>query len=143
MKRLALPILALLLLTSCGQTKMAPTSDFATNPLVSGVAKATGLNFPKSAGGTGALLSLASTTLAPDDWKKVATAIPSTDALVTEGKTMGGITTPPTNLAGLSGAFKKIGISDNQVKTLVPAVCDGAEKIGGPEVGNLLRGALK
>ena len=143
MKRLALPILALMLLTSCGQTKMAPTSAFSTNPLVSSVASATGLDFPKAAGGTGALLGLAATALPAADWNKVATAIPNSDLLVNEGKKAGGMSTSPSNLAGLAPAFKKIGISDSQVQALVPAVCDGAEKIGGPEVGNLLRGALK
>ena len=143
MRRLALPFLALVLLTSCGQTKMAPTSVFSTNPLVSSVASATGLDFPKAAGGTGALLDLASTKMPAADWNKVATAIPSSDLIINEGKKMGGMSTPPSNLAGLAPAFKKMGISDSQAQALVPAVCDGAEKIGGPEVGNLLRGALK
>ena len=143
MKRLALSFLALLVLASCGQTKMAPTSAFSTNPLVSGVASATGLDFPKAAGGTGALLGLASAKLSAEDWNKVATAIPNSDLLVNEGKQAGGITTPPSNLAGLAPAFKKMGISDSQVQALVPAVCDQGEKVGGPEVGNLLRGVLK
>jgi len=143
MRRFALSFLALVLLTSCGQTKMAPTSVFSTNPLVSSVASATGLDFPKAAGGTGALLGLAEAKLSPADWSKVATAVPSSDLLLNEGKKMGGMSTPPSNLAGLAPAFKKMGISDSQAQALVPAVCDGAEKIGGPEVGNLLRGALK
>jgi hypothetical protein len=143
MKRLALSFLSLLMLASCGQTKMAPTSTFSTNPLVSGVASATGLDFPKAAGGTGALLVLAQAKLSAEDWNKVATAVPSSDLLLAEGKKMGGITTPPADLAGLSGAFKKMDISDSQVKSLVPAMCDQADKVGGPDVGNLLRGVLK
>jgi len=45
------------------------------------------------------------------------------------------------NLAGLSSAFSKLGISPDTAAKFVPTVTDFVSKMGGADVGNLLKGA--
>src|SRR5262245_22599990 len=144
MKRIALGLaLTTLLSTGCAKnTAMSSAASLATNPLVTSLTSGLGLNATQAMGGAGALLGLASENLAKADWTKVANAVPGVNSLISEAKTLGGITGKFTSLANLSGAFTKMGLSADQVKTLTPAMTDFISKSAGPEVGNLFAGAI-
>jgi len=117
-------------------------SSFASNPLISSLTSGLGLNATQAVGGAGALLGLAQTNLASGDWSKIAAAIPQASGLISEAKTLGGIS-KFTDLAGLSSAFTKMGLSTDQVKGVSSSLTDFVSKAAGPEVGTALAGAIK
>ena len=120
----------------------ADVTTYASNPLVSSLTSGLGLNTSQAVGGAGALLGLAETNMAKADWSKVAAAVPGASNLISEAKTLGGIS-KFTNLAGLSSAFTKMGLSADQVKGVSSSLTDFVSKAAGPEVGTALAGAIK
>ena len=76
-----------------------------------------------NSGRAGSLLGLAQGNLAKADWSALTKMIPGASSLVSQAKTMGGID-KFTNMAGLSSAFSKMGLTTDQVNTLTPAVKD-------------------
>src|SRR6267378_760137 len=128
-------LVAMLAVLGCTKnTSMSSVTSLASNPLVTSLTSALGLNATQAIGGAGALLGLAQHNLAGADWSKVAAAVPGASSLISQAKSLGGIS-QFTNLAGLSGAFTKMGLSADQVKSLPPAMTDQVSKAAGPEVG--------
>jgi len=117
-------------------------TSMASNPVVSSLSAATGIPADKAMGGVGALLGLAQTNLASADWAKVAAVVPNASNLISQAKTLGGIS-KFTNLADLSGAFTKMGLTSDQVKTLSGALTDSVSKAAGADVGTALATAIK
>ena len=123
---------------------MAMASQLAANPLISSLVGSLGLNTQQAVGGAGALLALAQNTLSPDNWTKLAAAIPGTTDMIKAANALGGgISSNARGLADLSGAFSKIGLSPDAVGTLVPALTDYVGKAAGPDVGSALAAVLK
>jgi len=148
MRRIIVGITLLGLLASTGCSKnstsaaMSSVTSLASNPLISSLTSSLGLSATQAIGGAGALLGLAQKNLAGADWSKVAGAIPGASSLISEAKSLGGIS-KFTDLAGLAPAFSKIGLSQDQVKSLTPALTDFVGKAAGPDVGSALAGAIK
>lgn len=159
MKRLAVAMLSLMLLSSCSSTKSSsgssnsssamPSADptamvaqLASNPLVTSLMGSVGLNATQAIGGAGALLTLAQNTLPSSDWSAISSAISGTDALVKSAASLGGITGKPSSLADLSPAFTKMGLSTDQVTKLVPAMTDYVGKATSAATAAALAGVL-
>ena len=142
----AFTLLGLLVATSCSKnstsTTMSTATALASDPLIQTLVSSLGLSAAQAIGGAGALLGLGQKNLAAADWSKVAGAIPGAKSLISQAKTLGGIT-QFTNLAGLAPSFTKMGLSSDQVKSLTPALTDYVGKAAGAEVGTLLAGAIK
>lgn len=58
-------------------------------------------------------------------------------------KSLGAVTGPIGNKAGLGSALGRLGISPDQAAKFVPAVTDFVGKAGGSNVGSLLSSALQ
>ena len=142
MKRVVPATLAFLLLTGFGFNAAKMLSTLASNPLVSTLMSGLGLNSSQAVGGAGALLGLAQAHMPKADWSKLAGAIPGTGDLIKTAKSLGGIS-KFTNLAGLSGAFGKMGLSTDQVAKLTPAMGDYVSKAAGPDIGKKFADAIK
>jgi hypothetical protein len=118
-------------------------SSLTSNPLVSQLTSSLGLTPTQAIGGAGSLLGLAEENLTDDQFDKVSDAIPGTDALMSQAKSLTGISGTTGGLSGLTGSLSKLGISQDQVNQMVPAITDFVSKKAGPDVGNLLASALK
>ena len=131
----AFTLLGLLVATSCSKnstsTAMSTATALASDPLITNLVSSLGLSATQAIGGAGALLGLAQKNLAGADWSKIAGAIPGASSLISQAKSLGGIS-KFTNLAGLAPAFSKIGSSSDQVKALTPALTDYVGKAAGP-----------
>jgi hypothetical protein len=125
------------------ETAMASVESLAGNPTVSGLMSGLGLNPTQAVGGTGALLGLAEETLAKADWSKIASGIPGASSLISQAKSLGGITGKFSSLANLAPAFSKMGLNADQVKALVPAVTDQVTKAAGSDIGAKFAAAMK
>ena len=107
----------------------------------------------QAAGAAGALFGVAKSKLTPEEFSKVATAVPGMDALLKAAPaasstvgTTGAMSTAggsATGLASAASAFSKLGLSPDMVGKAVPVLTSFVSKSGGADVGNLLAGALK
>jgi hypothetical protein len=140
---LSAAVLALCCVVACSTaaSTTSSVSSLASNPLVSSLTSGLGLSANQAIGGAGAVLGAAQEKLSPGDWSKVAKDVPGADALVTQAKSMSGVTGKFGDLSSMGGTFEKLGLNSEQVSKLVPAVTDYVAKAS-PEVGNLLKGAL-
>jgi hypothetical protein len=142
MKRVVPATLAFLLLTGFGFNPTKMVGSLTGNPLIASLMSGLGLNANQAVGGAGALLGLAQTHMPKADWSKLASAIPGTGDLIKTAKSLGGIS-KFTNLAGLSGAFTKMGLAPDAVGQLTPAMGDYVSKAAGPDLGNKFKDAIK
>ena len=144
MRRIVIGALALFAFAILGCSSTASSvSSLASNPLVSSLTSGMGLSTEQAVGGAGALLGSAQSKLSPEDWKKVSSAVPGTDSLVSSAKSLTGVTGNFGDVSSLGSSFSKLGLSSSQVSQLVPAVTGYVSKAAGPEVGSLLAGVLK
>jgi hypothetical protein len=105
--------------------------------------KQLGLTADQSKGGIGAILGMAKEKLSPDDYAKVASAIPGADKYVSKAKSLGLLDKPIKDKSGLDGAFSKLGIPQDKADKMVPTVTDLVGQVGGDQAKSLLSGALK
>lgn len=148
MKRILVGVLALaaFAILSCSSTTTSSLASLASNPLVSSLTSGLGLNTTQAVGGAGALLGSAQEKLSTDDWKKVSDAVPGSNDLVTQAKSLGGVTGKfgdVSNMGASGGTFSKLGLSNDQVSQMVPVLTNYVSKAAGPQVGGLLAGVLK
>jgi hypothetical protein len=151
MKRIAVGAAVVLVALAVGSCSSASStsstsstvSSLASNPLVSSLSSGIGISPTQAVAGAGAVLGSAQANLSPTDWKKVTDAVPSTDALVSEAKKLTGVTGSFGNWGSLGDSLSKLGLSSEQISKLVPGVTDYVSKAAGPQVSNLLAGALR
>jgi hypothetical protein len=101
-----------------------------------------GVTQNQAEGGVGSMLKLAQEKLAAGDFDRIAAAIPGAQKYLDKAKSLNAFAGNIGNLAGLNGAFGKLGISPATAAKFVPTVTDFVSKVGGADVGNLLKGAL-
>ena len=140
----------------------APTAEeikASANPeLIGALSKELGANVPQASGAAGALFGLAKTRLKPEDFTKVAAAVPGIDSLMaaapavagTSGTGAAGALSKATGAAGALGglaavapAFDKLGLKPEMAAKAVPILTNYVTKTGGKDVASLLAGALK
>ena len=92
-----------------------------------------GLTPTQTAQGIGAVLFYAEQSMQPGDFKKVKNAFPGSDAMMNEGTKLG-MPSEMYGLTSLSGSLKNIGISQDQLNQLVPAMTEVVSGKAGPEV---------
>jgi len=133
------------------QDKPAGLEKTANPELVGDLAKELGSTPEQAEGAAGTLFSLAKSRLSPDDWTKVAGAVPGMDGLLkaapdmatgTSGA-MSSMASKATGLASTASAFSKLGLKPEMASKAVPVLTKFVTKSGGAEIGNLLAGALK
>lgn len=150
-RRILVPalLLAALALSSCASTSTSDTAAAATKALSGDSSSILGLltgslgvTQKQAEGGLGSMLKLAQEKLAAGDFDQIAAVIPGAQKYLDTAKTLNAFAGNIGNLAGLQSAFGKLGISPTTAAKFVPTVTDFVTKVGGPEVGNLLKGAL-
>jgi hypothetical protein len=131
----------------------------SANPeLIGALTKEMGATVPQASGAAGALLGLAKTRLKPEEFTKVAGAIPGADALMaaapsvagTAGSGVGSAVAKATGgasalggLAAVAPAFEKLGLKPEMAMKAVPILTNYVTKSGGKDVAGLLAGALR
>jgi hypothetical protein len=89
------------------------------------------------------LLGLAKAKMPPDQFARVSTAIPGTDALIGQATRSGLPTTGLTGPSSLNGVLEKAGISPAQEAQMIPVVENAISKSAGPSVGQAFVSAVK
>jgi Protein of unknown function VcgC/VcgE (DUF2780) len=148
---LAAPLAAQTPADIADQIKASPNPE-----LVGTLTKDLGMTVPQAAGSAGALFGLAKTRLKPEEFSKVAGAVPGIDSLMaaapavagTSGAAaamskMTGASSALGGLAAVAPAFDKLGLKPEMAMKVVPVLTNYVTKSGGKEVASLLAGALK
>jgi Protein of unknown function VcgC/VcgE (DUF2780) len=121
----------------------------ASPELVGALSKEIGGTPEQAAGAAGALFGIAKSRLKPEEFTKVAGAVPGMDSLLkaapaaAAGVGTSGIPGAAGGLAGATSAFTKLGLKPDMVSKAVPVLTSFVSKSGGADVGKLLAGALK
>ena len=119
-----------------------PSSLAASTEAINAVsAKVPGLSATQTAQGMGGLLGYAKTSLPSDQYSKIASSIPGSDALIAEAAKLGKSSIP--GVAGLRDTLRKAGISDQQYGQLVSAMSGMVGQKVNPEAGQALAAALQ
>ena len=162
LRSVTLGLVALLVAGSVGAQDPAALADEikkSANPdLVGALTKEMGATVPQASGAAGALLGLAKTRLKPEEFAKVAGAVPGIDSLLaaapavagTAGSGAAGALAKATGGAGALGglatvapAFEKLGLKPEMAMKAVPVLTNYVTTSGGKEVASLLAGVLK
>ena len=123
----------------------------ASPELVGQLSKELGATPEQAAGAAGSLFSVAKSRLKPEDFSKVASAVPGMDSLLKASPSassgaagaLAGAAGSAGGLAGAVSAFSKLGLKPELVSKAVPVLTSFVTKSGGADVGKLLAGALK
>ena len=125
----------------------------ASPELVSSLAKELGSTPEQAAGAAGSLFGIAKSRLKPEEFSKVAAAVPGMDALLKAAPETGGavgtsgalpqLGASAGGLASAATAFTKLGLKPDMVAKAAPVLTSFVTKSGGADVGRLLAGALK
>jgi hypothetical protein len=145
MERRALLIgLSLLCLASDAASQTLPGSlKSLSNPLMSTLTSSLGVTQNQAEGGVGSILTLAQEKLAKGDFDRIAGLIPGASSYLDKAKSLGAVTGPLLNGAGLNGALGKLGIDSATAAKFIPTVTRFVSKAGGSKLGGLLTTALK
>ena len=148
-------------LTLLGSYVLAHGAQGTASPeLVADLAKSLGSTPQQAEGAAGALFALAKSRLSPNDWTKVAGAVPGMDGLLKAAPIAQTGTAAAPGLAGLpaaagpgaaglgglssvAAAFTRLGLKPDMAAKAVPVLTRFVTQSGGPAVGQLLAGALK
>lgn len=158
LKPLAIAVVAALALMTIVPSAQVPGAASASPELVGALAKALGSTPQQAEGAAGSLFGLAKTKLKPEDWSKVAGAVPGMDGLLKAapaaaasgaGSSSAGALSALTGAAGVGGlasiasSFSQLGLKPEMVAKAVPVLTNFVSKSGGAGVGQLLAGVLK
>lgn len=118
-----------------------------------------GVTAPQAEGGAGAIFSYAKEKLSPDEFTKVAGAVPEMDSLLKAGpqaqtsglgkaiggtgSMLGGGAAKVGGLATVGESFSKLGMQPDMVNQFVPTILQYVESKGGATAKNILAAVLK
>ncbi len=115
----------------------------AKDPLMGLLTGKLGVNTQQAQGGLGSMLTLAREKLSVADFTKLSNLIPGAANYMTLAKSLGAVSGPLKNLAGLNGSLGKLGMSKETVSKFVPTVSDYLGKAGGSSVQSMLATVFK
>jgi len=139
----ALVLLVGLMGVGCGSTTSSLAS-LASNPMISSLTSGLGLTADQAIGGAAGLMNIAKGNLSSDQWKKVADAVPASGSIMDSGlKSIGLSSEKVKSLADMGGSLGKLGITSDQLNSMVPAMGDFMSKGGHTEAADLFKGAVK
>jgi hypothetical protein len=127
----------------------------ASSELVGQLAKELGASTKQAEGAAGSLFRLAKTRMTPENFSKVANAVPGMDRLLAAAPALEGKGAAAGALAKKAGAeglgslaevtqsFRKLGLKPDMVKKAVPVVTDFVGKKGGGDLAKLVGDSLQ
>ena len=140
---IGLSLLPLLIAGTAASQTLPGSLQSLSNPLVSKLTSSLGVTQAQAEGGVGSILALAQEKLAKGDFDKVAALIPGASDYLEKARSLGAVTGPLLNGAGLNGALGKLGIDAATAAKFVPSVTKFVSKSGGSKLGGMLANALK
>jgi hypothetical protein len=140
--------------TATAQAAASTVEQTASPELVGTLVKELAITPEQAQGAAGTLFGVAKTKLTPEDFAKVAGAVPNMDGLLKAAPAPGkpsaldmlakaGGSSSLGAVAGVAETLMKLGIKPETIAKLAPTLIKAVESKGGAEVAALLQGALK
>jgi hypothetical protein len=140
---IGLSLLSLVMTANAAAQTLPGSLQSMANPLLGKLTSSLGVTQDQAEGGVGSILTLAQEKLAKGDFDKIAALIPGASGYLEKAKSLGAVTGPLLNGAGLNGALGKLGIDAATAAKFIPQVTKFVSKAGGSKLGGLLTNALK
>lgn len=140
---LALVSLSLLTHKSSQAQSFKDLAASMKEPLLGLLTTQLGVTDTQAKGGVGSMLTLAKEKLPAADFTKVANIVPGASKYMELAKTLGAVSGPLKNMAGLNGALGKLGMTPEVIAKFVPTVSNFMGKAGGGTVSTLLASVFK
>lgn len=123
-RKLIMLVVSLAVLCGCAATKKGMTDMGVTTPqLTKDIAQQMGVTEAQATGGIGAMLQGAAEKLSAADFGTISKEVPGVDKYLKAAQNaLGGAKL--TDLGGVQGAFKKLGLKPEQVEQFKPVVLD-------------------
>lgn len=150
--------IAVLFISGLWVTGSFPSAGNAgTMDLITKLVSALGITEKQAEGGVGALFNNAKENLSTEDFTKAADAVPGVDKYMADApstdsdegaggllksglSSLGGGASKMGDMAGLAGAFSKLGMNTDTMTKFVPIVVDYMDSEAGSGVAGLLKG---
>jgi hypothetical protein len=151
-KYTGLIVALLFLVATVSAHAQTPAVKNPSPELVSALTKELKVTPEQATGGAGSLFSLAKSRLKPEEFTKVAAAVPGMDGLLKaapkqENSMMSAATSAlpgkSSGLASVTNQFKALGLSPEMVSKFVPLLTKFVGGKAGAQVAELLAGVLK
>lgn len=113
------------------------------DPLIALLTSQLNVNDDQAKGGMGSLLTLLKEKLSLNDFGKITKLVPNASKYMSLAKSLGAVTGPVKNKAGLNGALGKLGMDADTSAKFVPTITDYLGKLGGDTTKTLLAKALQ
>jgi len=137
---------------AAAQAPATTPSETPSPELVSMLTKELNINPEQATGGAGALFGLAKSRLKPEEFSKVAAAVPGMGGFLKAAPKQGGgsawgslgsaLSGGSGGLASIAGAFESLGLSPDMVSKFIPLLTKFVQSKGGANVASLLSSAL-
>jgi hypothetical protein len=102
-----------------------------------------GVTSNQATGGIGSILSLAKERLSAMDFTTLTALIPGADTFMQTAKSLGAVTGPVGDRAGLTSAFSRLGMGSDMVPKFTQTLSDFVGKAGGQPASNLVMQAVQ
>jgi hypothetical protein len=139
-------LLSLLLLPLGAFAQSADLLDSANKAMAGGLTGSMqdrlDISKDQAEGGIGSVLSLAQENLSAGDFSKFSGMIPGASDYMGAAKSLGAVSGPLKDVAGLNGALGKLGMGPDVVSKFVPTLSDLLGQFGGADATKLLQMAL-
>ncbi len=145
MKRYLSYLLVVLVLSSalgCSSTGGGSNvaSSLASEPAVTSLMSAVGVNANQAIGGLGSILSMAKGKVSAEDFSKLTAGIPSADKYMSALSGLGVDGGSIKDAIQLKDAFAKLGMNETQVNAFGPAAINYVRSSGGEAAASVLSG---
>jgi len=141
MRRLLLTAIALMPLALSGLA--SASKPMLDESALGKLAQSVGISSETAQAALGSMLTLTQSRVDTGQFQRVAEYIPRWNEYIEAGRQMGAFSESISTPAQLNDAFSKLGMTPEQVGKFVPAVTDYLAKVGGGEVAEFMRGALR
>jgi hypothetical protein len=141
-RRHAVALLAALPIGGYAQS-LSSIASALKDPLLNVLTSQLGVTEKQAKGGVGSYLTLLKEKLPKRDFNKIASLVPGASGYLESARKLGAVVGPLKNLAGLTGALGKLGMTPATAAEFTPTMTDYLGKLGGSNVQSLLAVALK
>lgn len=135
--------LALLVSMGCAQMQSMGLASSATDTLTNLLTSQLGVTSNQATGGVGSILSLAKERLSAMNFSTLTSLIPGADSFMQSAKSLGAVTGPVGDRAGLTAAFSRLGMGGDMVPKFTQVLSDFVGKAGGQPASNLVMQAVQ
>lgn len=122
-------------------TKGASPTKEQSSALIESLTKSLGVTSAQAAGGTAALLNQAKSNLGEEDFSKLLSGVPDLSSMMDNAGGVGAMLGGGKGL-DLAKQFSALGMQSDMIGKFTSQLLKYVESVGGPEMMNLLKGAL-